>query len=296
MIARFAAFGVCACAFLLLPPAGRADGVSIASGKDQGSYHYIGERLKSEIILEGRLPPKNDASEGSLDNLARLDDPENPTNVGLAQADALRSYLDVHPEFESDLIVLGDMGQECALLVVSAKSGVTSIADLKDERAGQLSVGDPGGGAALIFAALVELDPDLAATEPVYTPTLEALLELENAPALTKLRGGLIVQRPGRESPPVRVALDRPEVYRFVPIREADLASTSPRSLPDGSPVYSSEQVEIGHTRRKDRPVVQTVCTRALLLGARSKLDREDRDLLAQIMLEKRAAIAGSAP
>jgi hypothetical protein len=183
------------------------------------------------------------------------------------------------------------MGKECVFLVTSREGGLGSAADLKRDRPGRLSVGSPGSGAAVTFEAMVSLDPAFSATERVYVPVMEALLQLKEGREFTKIDGAMLVQRPRRVSPPLRAVLDGVDHYRFLPLKSSDLPSTS---LPDGTPVYAFERVTVGGKKATRRQEVDTFCTRALLLGSRTKLDHETRDILSRVMMEKRQQIAGS--
>jgi hypothetical protein len=281
-----------AAAVLAVAPAAEcADRVVISTGNEGGSYHYIGKRLKTELVLRNEPLPEVRTSQGSLDNLARLDDPASDVNVGLTQADALRSYLVEHPDFSSRFFLLGDMGKECAFVITSQQGGIASLADLKQEGAGDFSVDSRVSGAAVTFSTLRALDPAYQAANPVFLPVMEALLQLKLGGEFAQLRGAMLVQRPRRISPPLRAVLDAPETYRFVPITADDVPNAT---LPDGSPVYTYETVTVGKKERGGRPELETICTRALLLGSRDKLDHELRARLAALMLEAGESIAGS--
>lgn len=281
---------IAALALLLAAPGALAgDTVVISTGRERGSYYYIGERLKTQLILKDLPVPVVVTSQGSLDNLGRLADASNRVNVALTQADALHSYLEAHPEFRDRFFVLGDMGRECALLVSRRKGGWTSAADLKREGAGRLSVDAPGSGAAVTFEILSSLEPAFHATEAVDVPIMEALLQLKEASGFSTLRGVLLVQRPTQVTPALRIILDGEDVYAPVPFTPGDVPQAS---LPDGSPVYSFGTVEFGGEGGK-RTEVRTFCTRALLLASREKLDRAARDKLSQVMLEVRDQVVG---
>jgi hypothetical protein len=272
-------------------PAVAGERVVISTGLEGGSYYFIGQRLKTELILRNALLPKLKTSQGSLENLARLADPSSDVNVALAQADALHSHLGRHPDFLDRFFVLGDMGRECAFIITRRDGSLASAADLKRERAGRLAVGSPGSGAAVTFEAMVSLDPAFAATERVHVPVIEALLQLEQGRQFTKIEAVMLVQRPRRLSPPLRAVLEGTDDYRFLPLKSSDVPNAS---LPDGTPLYTFERVAVGGKKAGQRQEVETFCTRALLLGSQEKLDHETRDALSRLMIEKREEIAGS--
>lgn len=271
-------------------PAARAERIVISTGNEGGSYYYIGQRLKTELILAKEQPPLVMTSQGSIDNLTRLDDPDSAVNVALAQADAVRAYLETHPDFAGELMVLDDMGAECALLVTSSKSALRTAADLKKDAAGEISVDAPGSGAAVTFETMSLLEPAFRATRPVFVPIMEALLQVKVHSEFTELRTALLVQRPHRVSPPLKLILKDPESYRFIPIVASDLPNAS---LPDGSPIYSFERVSVGPEKSRRHQEIETLCTRALLLGSADKLERELRGRLSQVLLERGDQIAG---
>jgi hypothetical protein len=275
---------------LSLGVAARAERVVISTGNEGGSYYYIGQRLKTELILAKEQPPVVMTSQGSIDNLARLDDPDSSVNVVLAQADAVRVYLETHPDFAGELLVLGDMGKECALLVTGAKSDLHSAADLKKDTAGELSIDAPGSGASVTFETMSSLDSAFRATRPVFVPIMEALLQVKVHSEFTKLKTAMLVQRPRRVSPPLRLILKDPDSYRFIPIVATDLPNAS---LPDGSPIYSFESVAVGPESSRYHQEIETLCTRALLLGSADKLDRELRGRLSKVLLTSGERIAG---
>lgn len=286
---------ILSCALLALATGRAAVGaerVVISTGEDGGSYFHIGGRLRTELVVHKQPPPEIQTSHGSLDNLRRLADPANSVNLALTQADALRSFLRERSDFRDAFFVLGDMGRECALLVTRREGGFASADALKRGGGGSLSLHAHGSGAAVTYAAMTALDPAYGSTPTTFEPALEALLQLQSAGEFTQLAGVLLMQRPTQLSPPLRIVLQNPETFALVPFRPEDLPNAT---LPDGSPIYSFETVHLGGTGGLPSMQVETFCTRALLIGSRSKLDRGVRDALAQILFERRDAIAGNA-
>ena len=283
-----AAFGL---TLLVASTAGTSsEAVVISTGKEGGSYYYIGGRLKTELLLQNMLVEVR-TSLGSLDNLSLLNDPDSPVNVALTQADALNQYLESHPEFADEFLMLGDAGREC-VLIIAARGGTTeNAADFKHEGAGDISVDDPSSGAAVTLQTMARLEPDFQNVTPVYVPVMEALLQLKVGAAYSKLRAAMIVQRPRRTSPPLETVLKDPKHFRLVPILPADLPNAI---LPDGSEVYSFERVVVGRKESERHLEVDTLCTRGLLLGAKAKLSKELRSQLVAVMLESGDHIVGT--
>jgi hypothetical protein len=269
----------------------REPDAAMSTGREGGNYYYIGQRLKSAMLLEHDTWFEVLTSRGSLQNLRRLDDPESPVGIALTQADALNHYLQQHPEFVEDFLVLGDVGKECVFIVVGQESGLTTAADLKKETGGELSVDDAESGASVTFEHMTELDPRFRAITPVSVDVMEALLQIKVAGERTKLRAAMIVQRPKALSEPIKTVLENPDTYRFVPITEVDIGNAK---LPDGSAVYTFERVAVGGKSNRRSVEIDTLCTRGLMLASKKKLAKDLRSHLSALMLKSSPKIIGS--
>ncbi len=272
------------------------DELVVSTGRDGGSYFYIGERLKSQLLLSSEVPPVVlvVTSSGSMANLSRLDDPDSPVNVVLTQQDALDAYIARHPYFVEEFLVLGKTGPECALLIAASNGPLSTAADLKQAAGLSISVDDPNSGAAITYAKMIELNPAFKNTKPVPVDTMEALLQLKVGDQYSKLSGVLLIQRPSRASAPVKMLLDYPDVYKLVSISEADVMSGKARgSAGGGDDTYSFQEVTVGGSYTRTPPKIQTLCTQGLLLAAKQKLSREMRGRLSTIMLEHAETIIG---
>lgn len=262
--------------------------IVVSTGPERGSYHHIGERLKTELLVGHNEIIRVQQSAGSVENLQRLSDAASPVNVGLVQADVLGVYLISNPGFAERYAVLGDVGRECALLIGSAQSDVTSLAELK-RRGGRIAVGSDDSGAKVTFSSMVRVAPSLGRLRPATVPSLEALLELKQAPRQGGLAAALVVQRPRRVSPAVEAVLEHPEAYRWLPIHETDVGNDA---LPDGRLLYSYERVAVGGVRGTGLEI-DTLCTRGLLLAVKDKLTLEQRTLLSETLLTAGEGIIG---
>jgi hypothetical protein len=154
----------------------------------------------------------------------------------------------------------------------------------------EISVDTAHSGAALTLRQMTLLEPGFATLTPVYVDVMQALLQLKVASPHSKLRALMLVQRPSAAPEPVRIVLDNPASYRIVPILEADVGNVE---LPDGSPVYTFEQVAVGGRERPESIEVETLCTRGLLLASKSKLSRDARSRLSRMMLESGDEVIG---
>ncbi len=267
-------------------PALAADFV-ISSGTDGGYYDGVGRRLASVLRQEGRSS-QHRSSQGSIENLEHLDDPESPVNVGLAQADAVRHYLDQNPEFVDDLVVMDDIGRECVTLITRRNGGIAGAADLKEGGHGVLNVESPTSGAAVTYEYMSRMEPAFRNTPVAHRDTVEALLQMRMGPSGEKIAATMVVKRPRIVSPELEIVLQNPKLFRIAPVLEEDFQAGK---LPDGKPVYSFERVQTGFG--KDRKVeYDTLCTRGLLVASASKLGKESRRILAETMLRSGDLIA----
>jgi hypothetical protein len=272
-------------------PLARAPDTVMSTGREGGNYYYIGKRLKSTMQLEHDSWVEILTSRGSLENLRRLDDPSSPVGLTLTQADALNRYLQEHPEFADEFIVLGDAGKECVFVVTRQVGDLATAANLKAATGGEISVDDKESGASVTFEYMSELEPGFRTITPVSVDVMEALLQLKVAGEHTKLKAAMIVQRPKARSAPIKIVLENPDTYRFVPIMEADVGNAK---LPDGSVVYTFERVSVGGRSNQHSLEVDTLCTRGLMLGSKEKLDKDLRSHLAALMLESAGKIIGA--
>jgi len=266
------------------------DAVVVSTGREGGSYYFIGSRLRGVMMSEHQTVVEVLSSRGSLENLIRLDDPSSNVSLALTQADALVAYLEKKPEFDDRFVVLGDVGKECAILVTGSQSTLETAEDLKSSKDTEISVDTEHSGAALTLRQMARLDPGFGALTPVYVDVMQALLQIKVASPHSKLRALLMVQRPSAAPESVRIILENPGDYRIVPLLEADVGNLA---LPDGSPVYTYERVAVGGSKRPNSIEVDTLCTRGLLLASTSKLSREARSRLSRMMLESGSEVIG---
>jgi hypothetical protein len=272
-------------------PLAREPDTVMSTGREGGNYYYIGKRLKSTMQLEHDSWVEILTSRGSLENLRRLDDPSSPVGLTLTQADALNRYLQDHPEFADEFIVLGDAGKECVFVVARQVGDLATAANLKAATGGEISVDDKESGASVTFDYMSELAPGFRALTPVPVDVMEALLQLKVAGEHTKLRAALIVQRPKARSAPIKTVFENPDTYRLLPITEADVGNAR---LPDGRGVYSFERVTVGGKNDPRSVEIDTLCTRGLMLASREKLGKDLRSQFSTLMLKSSAKIIGS--
>jgi TRAP-type uncharacterized transport system substrate-binding protein len=264
--------------------------ITISSGKEGGNYHRIATRLRTQLTVDHGSYVEIESSQGSVQNLARLEDPNAPANVALVQADAVSRYIEVNPALEEELMLLADVGKECVILV-SGPGGIESIEDLKVPGDRAISVDSLVSGAAVTWESMTRLEPSLANTQTVNTDTMESLLEIQNRPPNSKTVAVMLVQRPRTVSPPMEIVLTNPDSFRIIPIPAGTVKNTD---LPNGSPVYTYETVT---SRFAGKSVsFDTLCTHGLLIAAKNKLSEKARASLVQVLLKSRDYIAPKDP
>lgn len=257
-------------------------GFAISTGPEGGGYDEIGKRLQAEWAKTEGSSIALASSSGSTQNLARLADPSSPVALALAQSDALGRFLEADDAFSSDLIVLGDAGRECVLLITARPEGPKSFAELVAKTGAEVSVSDPGSGAAVTFDALVS-GATQSGLKPVFVDIMEALLQLKVSGGRASLQAAMIVQDPSTRSAPVEIVLANPLDYRLLEIHEEDVRNVD---LPDRRGAYTFERVRVGGNGDENQGLeVDTACTRGLLIGSRAKLDRDLRSRISRLML-----------
>jgi hypothetical protein len=260
----------------------------VTTGKSGGGYHTIGQNLE-KVLAEQDIAVDVITSVGSLENLKRLNDPEQPASVGLTQADALKYYLDEHADFAEQLLILGEIGKECVFIITGDDSDIDSDADLQKKHDRLIAVQDMNSGVAVTYQYMMTLEPGFRNTPPAFIDSIEALLALKSGSDTNRVQAVMLVQRPSARSDEMRVVLENPDIFRFIPVKDWDLND----KLPDGSAVYSHETVTIEERRWGFDKSVDTICTRGLLIAAKNKLDSEQRSRLARVMLMAEKRIIG---
>jgi len=270
----------------LFPALAAAQEYVVSSGVKGGNYHSIGARL-TVMLLQEPLKARHEASAGSLDNLNRLGDSDHPANVVIAQADAVRYYLDEHPAFAEEMVVLDDLGRECVALITSAKTGISSAADLRTGTRGALIIPSAASGAAVTYEYMSRMDPAYRKSPAVVANPIETMLKMR-LPDGGQIAALMMVKQPRTITPELDIVLANQDTFKAAPIRPADVKNGK---LPDGSPVYTFETVRTGFG--VDYHIeFETMCTRAMLLTSSAKLDQEMRRDLSLVLLQSGRLIA----
>lgn len=262
--------------------------IVISTGKSGGGYNTIGERLKS-VLAEQDQPAQVLTSAGSIENLNRLDDPKNPVGVALAQADALKHYLKDHPAFADQFINLGEIGRECVFIITGKDSDIRDDGDLQQNKGRLIAVQSPNSGVAVTWEYMTMLEPAFKNTAPAFVDGAEALLQIKSGGKTSKIQAAMVVQRPMAKSTEMQVVLDNPRDFRLVPVKDWDLND----KLPDGSAVYTFENVTVAEKKWGFDTTVDTICTRGLMLANKTKLTADQRTRLSKVMLLAASRVVG---
>ena len=279
------------CAFLLAAGLAQAADppIVISTGKSGGGYNTIGERLKN-VLAEQDQPAQVLTSAGSIENLTRLDDPQTPVSVGLTQADALKYYLKDHPGFADQFINLGEIGKECVFIVTGKDSDIRSDSDLQQKGKNRLiAVQSPKSGVAVTWEYMTLLEPAFKNTAPAFVDGAEALLQIKSGGKASQIQAAMVVQKPMAKSTEMQVVLDNPKDFRLVPVKDWDLND----KLPDGSAVYTFENVTVAEKKWGFDTTVDTICTRGLMLANKNKLTADQRTRLSKVMLLAASRVVG---
>ena len=281
---------MCAISFGAAVSAQAADPpISISTGKGGGGYNTIGERLK-DVLAEQELPAQVLTSAGSIENLTRLADPQSPVNVGLTQADALQYYLKEHPGFADQFISLGEIGKECVFIVTGKDRDIKSDSDLQQKGKSRLiAVQSPNSGVAVTWEYMTLLEPAFKNTAPAFVDGAEALLQIKSGGKSSKIQAAMVVQKPMAKSTEMQVVLENPKDFRLIPVKDWDLND----KLPDGSAVYTFENVTVAEKKWGFDTAVDTICTRGLMLANKTKLTADQRTRLAKVMLLAASRVVG---
>lgn len=251
----------------------------ISAGREGGAYWGAAKRLR-QVAKEKELQVTVNTSMGSVENLKKLDDPDSPVALGLTQADALNHYLASHPDFLGRVEILESVGPECIFVIAANQGEIGTSDDLHRNKEIQLAIPGPESGTAVTFANISRLKPEYADIAVIYMVPDEALKAITGA-AEPRVDALMLVQHPKVHTEEIRYALEHPQQYRFVAIKDLDLSE----QLPDGQPVYESLDLPLQRSSWNTATrSVETVCTKGLLVGAKDKLSATQREILKHIL------------
>jgi len=133
------------------------------------------------------------------------------------------------------------------------------------------------------------LEPQFKNTAPAFVDGAEALLQIKSSGKASPIQAAMVVQRPMAKSTEMQVVLDNPKDFRLVPVKDWDLND----KLPDGSAVYTFENVTVAEKKWGFDTAVDTICTRGLMLANKNKLTADQRTRLSKVMLLAASRVVG---
>lgn len=147
--------------------------VTLSTGQENSAYEVLGKRYATVLARQG-ITVKLQRSEGSMENLQRLQDPGSGIDIAFVQS-GLTSMEDAE---QRELISLGSLFVEPVWLFY--REGV-KLDKLSDVRGLKINVGPPGTGVPQLFAKILDANgmtpEDLTLTDMENTPSTVALLE-----------------------------------------------------------------------------------------------------------------------
>ena len=285
MIARMPVFSlifflITATPIITLAQGSGGDGgtLVISAGKQGRGYWGVASRLQA-VGKERALAVEVQESDGSLENLQRLFDPQNPVGLALTQSDALNQYPSSHPESTPKLEILEYIGQECVFIIADNNSGIRSDQDLQRSDGKRIAIRSANSGTAVTFGYMSMLEPELKNTSVVYQDPLQAMQNFGSS-GEQAADAVMFVQRPKVRTPEILLALERPADYRFVEVTNKKFSG----ELPNGEQVYSFLDIPLLRSEGKVTLSVNSICTKGLLVTAANKLSAEQRRTLTQII------------
>jgi TRAP-type uncharacterized transport system substrate-binding protein len=250
------------------PGDARERSIVISAGLEGRGYWGVATRLR-EVAEEQGFKVEVMESVGSMQNLQRLGDPDAPVGLALTQADALQHFLPSSPGLASQIEILEYIGQECVFIIARANSGIRTIEDLEQGAGHRLAIISPESGVAITFQYMSTLEPKLRNTRPVYMDTEKATRELmmDDSP----VDAVMLVHRPKVLTPEIQLALEHPDDYQLVTIKNKKLNER----LPNGDAVYKTLDVVLLRSGAEAKVSVETICTKAFLVANKQKLSTD---------------------
>lgn len=263
---------------------------SAASGADPGAeivfgtategraYWSLAQRFK-RVAAESGLTVEVVETQGSLENLRRLADPEDPVNLILTQADAMQHEVAQRPQVGALAEIVESIGLECIFAITAADGAIATEQDWHRADSPRVAVQAPESGVAVTHRYLGQLIPELADDAPVYVDLAEAMRAL-HAEGEDRVDVVFQVHRPKFETQQTRDAVAHPDRYRLLALTDERLQA----ELPNGEDVYEFLDVPLVRGLSGGGVSVPTICTRGLLVSAPAKLGQAGRHSLQRIL------------
>ena len=176
--------------------------VTISTGQENGAHEVLAKRYAAVLARQG-ITVKLQRSEGSFENLQRLQDPESGTDVAFVQSGSTT----LQNSERYDLVSLGSLFVEPIWLFYRADVQLRGVPDLRGKR---INVGSRGTGVPQMVEKLLEANG-------VRLKQVK-LSELDNTPATMALLAGKIdgmVFSSAPEAPLIQMLLQTPGIRLF---------------------------------------------------------------------------------
>lgn len=234
----------------------------IASGLPGGTYRSV-----YATNIERLMPDYKffyNKSTGSADNLELL--AAGKADLALAQADVYAAKLAADPEQFKDLMVLGQLAEECLFLAYRRNGKLQAFETLLEEPDEEvvytIAVGAEKGGMAGTWDYMVSIKPELAHVKIDHMGDTLALNQL----AVGRYDMVGWVTDPTNYRHKMLKATLANQALQLMNVQETSLVS----SLPNGTKIYHADAVKLSEGWRAAK--LNTICTSGLLFA------RQDAD------------------
>ncbi|MGB4345229.1 MAG: TAXI family TRAP transporter solute-binding subunit [Burkholderiaceae bacterium] len=150
--------------------------VTISTGQENSGYEQLAKRYAVVLARQG-IEVRQKRSEGSIDNLQRLQDPESGIDIAFVQSGS----TDMAHAEQHDLISLGSLFMEPVWLFYRDTRQLRQVRDLRGLK---INVGPPGTGVPQLFEKILSANG--------MAPNDVHLSDLENTPSTVALLNGKI--------------------------------------------------------------------------------------------------------
>ncbi len=176
--------------------------VTLATGQENSAYEVLGKRYAAALARQG-ITVKLRRTEGSMENLRRLQDPDSGVDIAFVQSGSTT----LQNSERHELISLGSLFVEPVWLFHRASVRLHSIRELRGLR---INVGPPGTGVPQLFGQILEANG--------LKPQQVTLTAMDNTSATVALLAGKIdgmVFSSGAEGLMIQMLLQTPGIRLF---------------------------------------------------------------------------------
>jgi TRAP-type uncharacterized transport system substrate-binding protein len=257
-----AALALAIAALLIAAPISAAvaqeEPVWLATGPVGGTYRAVYGANLVKLLHDFQVFFRD--SEGSSGNLQLLLDGK--ADIAFVQGDVYALAHESAPAVARDLVVIGQLSDECVYIARRKDGRIESFDDLKDpdgDTPARVAVGPPEGGPAGTWLWLANREPSLATAEIDTQGGTLALNQL----AVGRFDAVVWVTDPTNFGQKMLRTLQANSELELMPVTEKTLLEP----LPDGTVVYRKMKVKTtdGWPAKK----LETICTSALVLMRR---------------------------